>query len=112
MHRHLSVQADIARSNFAGSSVLVSAESATAGRDRLVPRTAGPGVTAAKNSDGLHQQFLKVGSVSGPAGQEFEKLPFKEISRPTTGDQPIAVVAGSNLHRQLRPKFGRPPHLG
>ena len=41
--------------------------------------------------------------MSGPAGQEFKKLPFKEISRPTTGDQPIAVVAGPEPEWPLRP---------
>ena len=40
-------------------------------------------------------------SVSGPAGQEFEKLPFREISWPMSGDEPIGDVVGSKSQRQL-----------
>lgn len=39
--------------------------------------------------------------MSGPAGQEFEKLPFREISWPMSGDEPIGNVVGSKSQRQL-----------
>jgi len=37
--------------------------------------------------------------------------PFDRISWPTTGYHAIAVVAGSNLYRQLRPRTGRPASM-
>jgi hypothetical protein len=40
-----------------------------------------------------------VSSVLVAAGQEIEKLPLRELSRPMTGHQPIAVAAESNRHR-------------
>jgi hypothetical protein len=41
--------------------------------------------------------------VSVLAGQEIRKLPLSQISQSMTGYPPIAVTAGSNLHRPLRP---------
>lgn len=38
-----------------------------------------------------------------PAGGGIEKPPFGPISRPTSGDQSIAAVAGSNSERPLWP---------
>ena len=75
-------------------------------------RTASLGINPVKNSDALHWRCLKVGLVSGPAGQEFKKPPFDRISWPTTGYQSIAVAAELNLHRQLWPKLARSPHPG
>ena len=45
--------------------------------------------------------MLNDGSVSGPADQEFKKLPFGEISWPMSGDEPIGAVVGSKSQRQL-----------
>ena len=39
--------------------------------------------------------------MSGPAGQEFKKLPFGEISWPMSGHEPIGDVVGSKSQRQL-----------
>ena len=70
---------------------------------RFPPRPAISRPPAGKHPDTRHQQTLKDGLVLIPAGHQIKKPPFDQISRPMTGDQPIAVVASSNFHRQLRP---------
>ena len=47
--------------------------------------------------------------VSVAAAQEIRKLTLSQICRPTPANQPIAVVAGPEPERPLRPKFGRSP---
>ena len=42
------------------------------------------------------------------AGQEIEKLPLRELSRPMPGHRPIAAVARPDRQRPLRPRTGRP----
>jgi len=44
-----------------------------------------------------------VSSVSFAVGRQIRKLPFSQLSRPMSGKQATAAVAGSELGRRLRP---------
>ena len=83
--------------------MLVAAEPVSAGKDRLVSFPAGPIWVSVAHS---HLPAILLGNVSSgscPVAQKEEKAPLSEISWPMSGDHAIAVAAGVNLHRQLRP---------
>ena len=67
--------------------------------------TASPYISMPWSADGTERSLSRFepsgGFVLVAAGQEIEKLPLRELSRPMTGNQPSAVAAKSNRHRQL-----------
>ena len=70
---------------------------------RFAPGPAIGGEPGGKHPEAVYQQTLKGRSVLFPAGRDIRKLPLSQISQSMAGNQPIAVIAGPDPQRPLRP---------